>query len=336
MGRVAVRCHLPGPAKEAHLIGEDPKIEAILELVDQVAGTNATVLITGETGTGKDVIARLLHQRSGRREAPFIALNCGAVADSLMESELFGHAKGAFTGADAPRHGKFEAADGGTIFLDELAEMRPALQICLLRLLQSGEYIPVGEARPRYCDVRVIAATNHDLAPLMEVGRFRHDLYYRLNIIRIDVPPLRDRPGDIPRLAEHFLRRFAGEYGKPDLAFSSETVEQLRGYSYPGNVRELENAIRRAVILARQDLVTPSLFPPEFRSEATAPVPEQGLNFHAAREVAIRSFEQAYLANALRACGGIISRAARKTGLSERNFYKKLALYGIDYRTYRG
>jgi DNA-binding NtrC family response regulator len=196
--------------------------------------------------------------------------------------------------------------------------------------------MPVGESRPRYCNVRVIAATNHDLAPLIEASRFRHDLYYRLNIIRIELPPLRERPGDIPRLAEYFLRQIAAHYGKHQLTLSPEAIELLRGHSYPGNIRELENAIRRAVILARDDLITPSLLPAEFRTKAMASsVPECGLNFHTARGMAIRSFEQAYLATALRTCGGIVSRAARKTGLSERNFYKKLALYGIDYRDYR-
>ena len=196
------------------ILGKDPKILAIRQTVARVADTDATVLIQGESGTGKELVARSIHQMSSRRDAAFVAVNCGAVPDSLLESEIFGHSRGAFTGADVARVGRFEAADHGTIFLDELSEMSRALQVALLRLLQFGEYTPVGTVASRYTDARVIAATNCDLGTLMDSGRFRHDLYYRLNIIRVELPPLRERPADIPALIDHFLRLFSTAYAQ--------------------------------------------------------------------------------------------------------------------------
>lgn len=306
-------------------------------MVDTVADTDATVLIHGESGTGKELIARRLHNQSSRRAAPFIAVNCGAIAESLLESEMFGHCKGAFTGADASRIGKFEAAHGGTIFLDELAEMSRSLQVSLLRILQSGEYTPVGMVESRCCDVRVIAATNRDLVLLIEEGKFRHDLYYRLNVIRIDLPPLRKRCDDIPLLVEHFLEVFGAEYGKPGLSIGPGTLDVLLQYPFPGNVRELENTIRRALILCRGDMIMPQDLPPEVvAGRLPAPTPPSSLaGYHVAKENAIREFERSYLIGALLECGGIVSRAARLTGLSERNFHKKLEIYQIDYKSFR-
>ena len=316
------------------ILGQGPRIQAIQAMVTQVADTDATILISGETGTGKELIARSIHCQSSRRNAAFIAVNCGAVAESLLESEMFGHAKGAFTSADTAKIGKFEAAHGGTIFLDELAESSRSLQVLLLRVLQSGEYTPVGTVESRYCDVRVIAATNCDLVPLLESGRFRHDLYYRINIIRLDLPPLRERRDDLPLLIDHFLRSFCEAYGKPGLGLSSKAREILLSHPYLGNVRELENIIRRAVILCRGETIMVEDLPPELVTErhAAVPLPE---GYHAAKENALKEFEASYLTDALCKCGGIVSRAARLTGLSERNFHKKLASHHIDFKSFR-
>jgi transcriptional regulator with PAS, ATPase and Fis domain len=316
-------------------LGNDPKVWAVKELVAQVAETDATVLIYGESGTGKELIARLLHEQSPRRNAAFVALNCGAIAESLIESEMFGHSKGAFTGAGRARAGRFEAAHCGTIFLDELSEMSRPMQVALLRILQSGEYTPVGCVESRYCDVRVIGATNCELEPLIEQKRFRHDLYYRLNIIRIDLPPLRERRGDIPLLINHFLDLFAGAYGKLGLRIAAEAREFLLGHDYPGNVRELENFIRRAVVLCGDRTITLEHLRPGPRVVHGATATTGPSGYHAAREHAIEQFERSYIVSALRESGGIVSRAARLTGLSERTFHKKLAEYQIDFRSFR-
>jgi DNA-binding NtrC family response regulator len=322
-------------SEAVQFLGEDPKVRAVKKLVAQVAGTDATVLIYGESGTGKELIARLLHQQSARRNAAFIALNCGAIADSLIESEMFGHSKGAFTGAESARVGLFEAAHRGTIFLDEISEMSRSLQVALLRILQSGEYTPVGSVESRFCDVRVIGATNCDLGPLIEQKKFRRDLYYRLNIIRIDLPPLRERLGDIPVLVNHFLNIFADAYGKPDLEIATEARESLLGFDYPGNVRELENLIRRAVVLCSDGIITLEHLRPEPRAVHRTAAKTGPSGYHAAREHAMQQFERSYILSALRECGGIVSRAARLTGLSERTFHKKLADYQIDFRSFR-
>jgi transcriptional regulator with PAS, ATPase and Fis domain len=317
------------------ILGQDPKLLSILETVAQVADTDATVLIQGESGTGKELVARSIHRRSTRRESAFVAVNCGAVPESLLESEVFGHARGAFTGADTTKVGKFEAANRGTIFLDELSEMGRPLQVSLLRLLQSGEYTPVGAVESRYSDARVVSATNVDLIPLIESGRFRRDLYYRLNIIRIELPPLRNRRDDIPVLIDHFLATFCAAYGRPALGLGPDARDLLLQYSYPGNVRELENIIRRAVILSDGDTIRARDLSPEIVAVPTAaPVPPPS-RYHEAKHHAIRVFEESYLSTALRNSGGIVSRAARLTGLSERNFHKKLARYHIDFKVFR-
>jgi DNA-binding NtrC family response regulator len=306
----------------------------VLDLVRQVADTDATVLITGESGTGKEYIAHELHERSSRRNAPFQALNCGSIAETLQESELFGHARGAFTGAEGDKKGKFEAAEGGTLFLDEVAEMSRGLQVKLLRVLQHGEYSPVGAAGNRYCDVRIIAATNRDLLHLTALGQFRDDLYYRLNIIRLHLPPLRERRGDIPLLIDHFLHAFRTAYRKEDLEMSREVREALRQYDYPGNVRELENILRRAVLLCRGRVIALADLAPEVRS--VRPIPAAAPStFHEAKAKVVEEFEQAYLTSMLAAAGGIVSRAARLAGLSERNFHEKIKKYHIRGEDFR-
>ncbi len=305
-------------------------------MVDQVAATDAPVLITGESGTGKEIVARELHLRSQRRTGPFVPVNCGALTETLVESELFGHLPGAFTGAVARKRGKFEVAQGGTLFLDEIGETSPAFQVKLLRTLQSGEYSPVGMAETRSCDVRVVAATNRDLDTSMQDGSFRRDLYYRLSVIRLEIPPLRDRPGDIPLLVRHFAASFAAAYRKPELHLEQDFEELLACHLWPGNVRELENVVHRAVILCHGGSLVPHLLPPELRNGAGRPgAVSEPANFHEAKQVAVEQFERDYLVAMLRDCGGIVSRAAGRSGLSERNFHEKLNRYGIDGQSFR-
>ncbi|NIT72171.1 sigma-54-dependent Fis family transcriptional regulator, partial [candidate division KSB1 bacterium] len=232
------------------IVGHDPKIVEILKLVSQIANTEATVLIQGESGTGKELIARALHSNGRRKCQPFIPINCGALPENLLESELFGHVRGAFTGAIKNKRGWFACADGGTIFLDEVHEMSPGLQVKLLRVLQTGQYSPVGSTEISTCDMRVIAATTKNLTRMIREDQFRGELYYRLNVIDIKLPPLRDRKCDIALLIQHFLKFFHTKYGKENLRISRDAESLLLSYTYPGNVRELENIIERAVVLA--------------------------------------------------------------------------------------
>ncbi len=316
-------------------IGNDPSVREVLATVEQVADTDATVLITGETGTGKELIARALHEGSSRRGREFVAVNCGALTDTLLESELFGHLRGSFTGATESRQGKFEAANRGTIFLDEVADMNHALQVKILRVLQTGEYAPVGSATNRRCDVRVIAASNEPLRPLVASGTVRADLYYRLNVICLDLPPLRARRGDIPALVEHFLARFAAAYGRRPPRLSQEAERIMLAHDYPGNVRELENAMRRAVILARGGEILARELPRDMLEPVLPPAATGPAGFHAARARALDDFERDFLMSLLQECGGIVSRAAHRSGLSERHLHVKLKKYGLRGRDFR-
>jgi DNA-binding NtrC family response regulator len=316
-------------------VGKAPEVLKLLNLATQIADTDATVLITGESGTGKELIARYLHEQSSRRRSPFIAVNCGAIAETLQESELFGHAKGAFTGAITRKIGKFEAADKGTIFLDEVSEMSHALQVKLLRILQSGEYSPVGYAGNCYCEARVVAATNRDLQELVTARQFRADLYYRLNIIRLLLPPLRERKRDIPLLIDHFLDRLRKAYHKPGLEISPEAENILLQHDYPGNVRELENILRGAAILAGDGSITLQQLPTELLAKKRHSADGHCDTFHQAKARAVEEFERDYLTAVLADCGGIVSRAAQRSGLSERIFHEKLRKYGISGKSYR-
>src|SRR6185369_4495372 len=244
-----------------NIIGNAPVMQTIFKTVSQVAGARASVLITGESGTGKELIAAAIHQRSPRAKGPFVKLHCAALAESILESELFGHERGAFTGAAGRRDGRFQQAHGGTLFLDEIGEISPAVQVKLLRFLQEHEFERVGGNETITVDVRVIAATNRDLKAMVAAGRFREDLYYRLNVINIEMPTLRDRPSDVPLLAMHFLRKYATENGKKIDAFSDAALAQLAAYRWPGNVRELENVVERAVVLCNCTHVTPTELP---------------------------------------------------------------------------
>lgn len=317
------------------LTRDEATLEA-LDLARKVADTPATVLITGESGTGKELVAAMIRDESGRRARPFVAVNCGAITESLQESEFFGHVKGAFTGATERKIGKLERADGGTIFLDEISEMSPTLQAALLRTLQTGDYSPVGSSETRRVDVRVVAASNRDLATMVEEGSFRRDLYYRLNIIRLQLRPLRERKADIPVLSEYFVERIGRMYGKPNLGVSTEAMRRLVAYDYPGNVRELENAVQRAVILAAGPQIEAENLPPEIaeRDVAAAVTSELG-DFQGSKAAAVERFERGYLTEVLMKCGGIVSRASQYSGLSERNFHEKLKRYDISAKSFR-
>jgi DNA-binding NtrC family response regulator len=234
-----------------NIVGHDHRMQRVFDMVDRVADTKATVLVTGESGTGKSLLARAIHRRSGRRDQPFVEVACGAMPETLLESELFGHAAGAFTGAIGDRVGKFAQADKGTIFLDEISTSSPGLQVKLLRVLQEFEFEPVGSTKTQHVDTRVILATNEDLSLAVQQGRFRQDLYYRINVINIELPPLRERLSDIPLLAQHFLARTAEETGKKSAAFREEALAALQRYGWPGNVRELQNVVERSVLLSR-------------------------------------------------------------------------------------
>jgi len=244
--------HTLRPTSRGKIISQDPRLALVLDTIDRVARSSCTVLVTGESGTGKELVVAALHDASTRRSAPLVTINCGAIPNELVESELFGHAKGAFTGAQGARRGLVAAAEGGTLFLDEVGELPLTVQVKLLRLLQQREYTPLGETRAVKCDVRIVAATNRDLEAEVKAGRFREDLYYRLNVIHVELPPLRERKGDLALLARHFCRLFAERSGRDDLrGLSDDALLAIEAYPWPGNVRALENAIERGVLLAR-------------------------------------------------------------------------------------
>jgi DNA-binding NtrC family response regulator len=306
------------------LIAQSRAMHDVLDLVERVAPTDATLLIQGESGTGKEVIAKAVHHASTRAARPFVAVNCGAVPETLLESELFGYMRGAFTGATVSKLGLFEEADGGTLFLDEIAEMPAALQVKLLRVLQSGEVRRLGATQAATIDVRVIAATNGDLAALISEGKFREDLFYRLNVIQVGLPPLRDRREDIPALAEHFLSRSAGKLGRT-LRLSAGALERLLRYPWPGNVRELENAIERAAILARSDVLEPDDLPPH-----VAAALQLGPSPTLPRQTTLAEAERAHILQTLERVGRNHSSAAEALGIGRTTLWRKLKEYGID------
>lgn len=313
------------------IIGQDPKMVEILKLVAQVADTDATVLIQGESGTGKELIARALHYNSRRKDKPFVAINCAALPENLLESELFGHVRGSFTGAIKDKAGWFEIANGGTIFLDEVSEMPPHLQVKLLRVLQSGEYSRVGSTEICVTDVRIIAAASRDLQKLVKQEKFREEFYYRLNVIDICLPPLRDRKGDIPVLAQHFLKKYGTKYNKENLTLSREADNLLLAYSFPGNIRELENILQRAVVLAEAELIEPHHLPPNVSEVLKTTAMKKSIaTFKEAKQRAVATFERDYIIDCLKTSKGNISQAARTAGVDLKNFYAKMKKYGID------
>jgi two-component system response regulator HydG len=307
-------------------VGVAPRFVEVLELAETVAATGSTVLISGESGTGKEVLARYIHELSDRSEQAFLSINCGALPESLLESELFGHVKGSFTGAVRDKDGLLVAAEGGTFFLDEIGEMSPSTQVKLLRAVQEREVIPVGATKPVPVDVRIIAATNRDLEEEISRGTFRSDLYYRLNVIQLHLPPLRERREDVPLLATYFLDKLAAARGAEDaMALADATLEVLGRYDWPGNVRELENALERAWVLATGNVIEPQALPERVR-EAPRPrlVAEE-----APQNPTMEVVERAYILWVLQAEGGNKTRAAEVLGIDPSTLYRKLNRYGI-------
>ena len=314
--------------KYGAIIGTSPKMLEVLKFVDMVADTNASILIEGESGTGKELVARALHDNSRRCQESFVSLNCGALPETLLESELFGSIKGAYTGSVIDKKGWFEIADGGTIFFDEIGEMSPSLQIKLLRVLQTGEYAPVGSTEIKKCDVRVLTATHQHLDELVGRGLFREDLYYRINVISVTLPPLRERNNDVLLLANYFLQAFGKQNDKEDLKLSQEVEKVLSDYSFPGNVRELENAMQGAAILAEGNQVELRHLSEAFKKKAKPIKSHQG-PFADAKQNAIENFEYEYVENALRNANGVVLHAAKTTGMDPKNLYKKMEKYKI-------
>jgi two-component system response regulator PilR (NtrC family) len=320
----------------ASIIGRSPVMLDVFRLVETIAPTNSTVLITGESGTGKELVARAIHAHSMRRERPFVAVNCGAVTETLLESELFGHVRGAFTGAAVNKKGLLEAADKGTVFLDEIGEMSPMMQVKLLRVLQERRFRRVGGTEEIDADLRIITATNRDLARMVADGKFREDLYYRINVIPVHLPALRERREDIPLLAEHFVEKFSRQMGKAIGGISGDALKALEKYSWPGNIRELENAMERAVALERSPTILPESLPTQVHPGVLAPsavlgplrerLPEGGIDL----ERHVQEIEREYIAEALRRAGGVKVRAAELVGMSFRSFRYYTKKYHLD------
>jgi len=316
------------------IIGHSAATEEVRALVEKVAPTRTTVLVTGESGVGKEVVARAIHDQSDKRDQPFVAVNCGAIPEGLIESELFGHEKGAFTGATDTKAGLFEVAGTGTLFLDEIAELPLQLQVRLLRALQERRIRRVGGTADLAFSARIVAATNRELGEEVAAGRFREDLFYRLNVIQIRVPPLRDRREDLPLFVAHFLVRFAVETGKPEVKLSAEAERRLFEYDYPGNVRELANVVERAVTLADGPEIQVPDLPPALRAGASAPraaaapaeLPDAGLDLQAHLD----GIERRVLEQALARSGGVKTEAARLLSLTFRSLRYRLAKFGID------
>jgi two-component system response regulator PilR (NtrC family) len=333
LANAALREQVSGRYRLGSLLGKSPAMQRLFELIGKIQSTRTSVLITGESGTGKELVARALHSEGVRADKPFVAVNCGAIPDELMESELFGHVKGAFTGAVSDKPGLFHEAEGGTLFLDEIGELSLGMQVKLLRVLQERTVKPVGGTQESDIDVRIIAATNRELEAEVSRGAFRSDLYYRLNVIELRLPPLRQRREDIPLLIEHFLRRFSTEQGRPGLHLTPEALRALQDYDYPGNVRELENLIERAVTLSSgKEIGVESL--PVLR---TAPalgtreadvlaIPEEGIDL----DRLLHDYERRLIERALEQTGGVRKRAAQILGITFRSLRYRLAKLGME------
>ena len=324
------------PTSRGNMVGSSPALVELLRSVDRVARAQCTVLVTGESGTGKEMLVAALHDASPRSSKPLVTMNCGAIPEALIESELFGHVKGAFTGAHAARQGRVAAAEGGTLFLDEIGEMPLSLQVKLLRLLQQREYSPVGDSRTLKADIRVVAATNRDLAVEVKAGRFREDLYYRLNVVPLHLPALRERNDDVPALLRYFFRTLTADLGRPDLeGFSEASMRCLQAYAWPGNIRELSNVVERVVLLAAGPIVETRDLPESIRAaQGELPIsspdasesgldtslPDVGIDLRAA----IDAYESAMVRQALERSGGNKKRAAELLGLNRTTLVEML------------
>ena len=315
-----------------NIIGKSKPMQSVFEMVRKVAPSNATVLIEGESGTGKELIAKSIHFNSTRSDRPFVAVNCSALAESLLESELFGHEKGAFTGAHAMKKGRFEIADGGTLFMDEIGELPNNLQAKLLRVLQEKSFERVGSVKPISVDIRIIAATNRHLRKEMTQGRFREDLFYRLNVVHIHLPPLRDRKEDIRLLVAHFIKKYAAERktGEPVIGVNAAVGRLFDTYHWPGNIRELENIIERAMILCPQKTIRVEDLPSEFRDTVSNALRMEGIPTEAKLYETLAMVEQRMIVRALRLAGGVQSHAADILGIGKSGLNQKLRKYEID------
>ncbi len=325
---VYLRSEIQSSYNFGEVIGQSPEMKDVMALVQKSASSSTTVLIYGESGTGKELVARAIHYQSARRDRPFIKVNCAALTETLLESELFGHEKGAFTGAVKLRKGRFELADTGTLFLDEIGEISPSIQVKLLRVLQEQEFERVGGEMTLSVDTRVIAATNKDLKDLIEKGRFREDLYYRLHVIPITIPPLRERKEDIPLLLNFFVKKFETELGRRELTVSEDALNVLMGYDWPGNVRELENVVERAVVLAGSAELTADDFAGLRAKSSALPVSFADIEAMGLTE-AVEQFERVMIERALSKSNGGRADAAKLLGLKTSAFYYKLEKYGL-------
>jgi two-component system response regulator PilR (NtrC family) len=328
-----LREKVQGKYRLASLFGKSPAMQRVFELIRKIAPTRTNVLITGESGTGKELVARALHFEGPRAQKPFVAVNCGAIPETLLESELFGHVKGAFTGAASAKEGLFAAADGGTLFLDEIGELTAPLQVKLLRVLQERKIKPVGDVDEVAVDVRLVAATNRDLEAEVATGAFRQDLFYRLNVIQIHLPALRQRREDLPILVDQFIRRYAGELGRRIQGLTPEAMAALSTYDFPGNVRELENIIERAVTLETSPRIGREALPPLESARAPSPpsgpeleLPAEGIDL----DRLLADYERDIVMKALKQADGVRKEAARLLGITFRSFRYRLAKLGID------
>jgi len=322
---VSLRKQLDSKFGLENIIGESPVMKEIFEIVQQVAPTRATVLLGGESGTGKELVAKAIHQLSPRGKQPFVTVHCAALAPTLLESEFFGHEKGAFTGAHERRVGRFEQAQGGTLFLDEIGEIDATIQVKLLRFLGERTFERVGSNKTLTADVRLIAATNKNLEELVKAGKFRDDLFFRLRVVEINLPPLRERTGDIPLLAQKFLREFAQENGKPVNDFTADALQLLLNYPWPGNVRELRTAIEHAVVLCRGEKISARDLPPSVRGGQAG---ETQLSQE--KNLTVKDAEKQLIVRALKETNGNRTLAAKKIGMSRRTFHRKLHAYHLE------
>jgi two-component system response regulator PilR (NtrC family) len=325
-----LRSELRSRIRDRSIVGHSPVMQRVFDLIGQVANTKANVLVTGESGTGKEMVARAIHRGGERRDKAFVVVNCAAIPENLLESELFGHVKGAFTGAVHSKAGLFELADGGTLFLDEVGELPPSLQVKLLRAIQEKTFRRVGGTQDQRADVRIVAATNRRLDEEVQAGGFREDLYYRLNVIEIPLPPLRERPDDVVLLVDHFIEKYGTELGKQVTGCSDAALEKLLAHPFPGNVRELENVIERAVALSRGPIIEVESLPPALLNPVAPSrgprIPPEGVKL----EQLLEDYERSLLLEALGPAGGVKKKAAQLLGISFRSFRYRCEKLGLD------